>query len=185
MKNRLIIITGDLASGKSTLADALGTYLRVPVFKKDVIKEHYCDLYGFITREDNRKLSVMAVDFMINAFLSFASQQQNIILEANFRENELKQLEMLTQQFNYDVFLIVLRGDLQVLYKRFLDRLPSRHIAHRSMNLDYSLERFADYINELRDQDFVFTPNYLDMSNLDEDEVTEEALQIINDELGN
>ena len=47
-----------------------------------------------------------------------------------------------------------------------------------------SLERFADYINELRDQDFVFTPNYLDMSNLDEDEVTEEALQIINDELG-
>ena len=52
------------------------------------------------------------------------------------------------------------------------------------MNLDYSLERFSDYINELREQDSVFTPNYLDMSNLDEDEVTEEALQIINDELG-
>ena len=44
MKNRLIIITGDLASGKSTLADALGKHLNVPVFKKDVIKEQYCDL---------------------------------------------------------------------------------------------------------------------------------------------
>ena len=179
MKNRLIIITGDLASGKSTLADALGTYLRVPVFKKDVIKEQYCDLYGFITREDNRKLSVMAVDFMINAFLSFASQQQNIILEANFRENELKQLQMLTQQFNYDVFLIVLRGDLQVLYKRFLDRLPTRHKAHTSLNLDESFDRFKEYMEMLRNQDTVFIPHIIDTTNKNEKEVLDTVIKLL------
>ena len=41
-----------------------------------------------------------------------------------------------------------------------------------------------EYINSLRNQDFVFTPNYLDMSNLDEDEITEEAIQILEDEFG-
>ena len=69
-----------------------------------------------------------------------------------------------------------------MLYQRFLDRLPSRHIAHRSIHLEKSYEKFEEYINNLREQDFVFTPNYLDMSNLDEDEVTEEAIQIIEDE---
>ena len=108
----------------------------------------------------------------------------DLIMEANFRTSELAEIEGIADEYNYRVVLLVLTGDIPLLYQRFLDRLPNRHIAHRSMNLDYSLERFSDYINELRDQDFVFTPNYLDMSNLDEDEVTEEALQIISDELG-
>ena len=119
---RLIIITGDLAAGKSTLAAALSESLGIPFIIKDTLKEIVCDNVGYQTRQENRLLSITATQDMI--------------------------------------------------------------IAHRSMNLDYSLERFSDYINELRDQDFVFTPNYLDMSNLDEDEVTEEALQIISDELG-
>ena len=179
MKNRLIIITGDLASGKSTLADALGNYLKVPVFKKDVIKEQYCDLYGFITRDENRKLSVMAVDFMINAFFSFASQQQNIILEANFREEELRQLEQLCIQFNYEVVLIVLRGDIEILYKRFLERLPNRHRAHTSLNLDESIDRFREYIEMLRKQDTVFLPHIIDTTNKSAEEVFDIAIKLL------
>ena len=179
MKNRLIIITGDLASGKSTLADALGAYLKVPVFKKDVIKEQYCDLYGFITRDENRRLSVMAVDFMINAFFSFASQQQNIILEANFREEELRQLEQLCIQFNYEVVLIVLRGDIEILYKRFLERLPNRHRAHTSLNLDESIDRFREYIEMLRKQDTVFLPHIIDTTNKSAEEVFDIAIKLL------
>ena len=179
MKNRLIIITGDLASGKSTLADALGKHLNVPVFKKDVIKEQYCDMYGFITREDNRNLSVMAVDFMLNAFFSFASQSQNIIMEANFRENELKQIEQLCIQFNYDVTLIILRGDIDVLYKRFLERLPTRHRAHTSLHLDESVDRFREYIEMLRSQETVFIPHIIDTSNKTPEETFEIAIKLL------
>ena len=182
---KLIIITGDLAAGKSTLATSLSEQLKIPFITKDSLKEIACDVIGYSSREDNRLLSITATNDMIYFFKQCANVGTDIILEANFRKNELMELENLVDQYDYQVVLIVLTGDIPLLYQRFLDRLANRHIAHRSMNLDYSLERFADYINELRDQDFVFTPNYLDMSNLDEDEVTEEALQIINDELGN
>ena len=50
--SRLIIITGDLASGKSSLADSLSLRLNIPCFKKDVIKENLVDKYGFTTREE-------------------------------------------------------------------------------------------------------------------------------------
>ena len=178
-QRKLIIITGDLASGKSTLADALSKYLNVPAFKKDVIKEQYCDIYGFITREQNRNLSVMAVDFMINSFLSFASMQQNIIMEANFRENELRQIQEMATQFAYDVILIVLRGDIETLYKRFLERLPNRHRAHTSLNLDESIDRFREYIEMLRSQDTVFIPHIIDTSTKTPEEVFETAIKLI------
>ena len=181
---RLIIITGDLAAGKSTLAAALSESLGIPFIIKDTLKEIVCDNVGYQTRQENRLLSITATQDMIYFFKQCALVGNDLIMEANFRTSELAEIEGIAEEYNYRVVLLVLTGDIPLLYQRFLDRLPNRHIAHRSMNLDYSLERFSDYINELRDQDFVFTPNYLDMSNLDEDEVTEEALQIISDELG-
>ena len=181
---RLIIITGDLAAGKSTLAAALSESLSIPFIIKDTLKEIACDNIGYQTCQENRLLSVPATQDMIYFFKQCALVGNDLIMEANFRTGELLEIENIADEYNYRVVLLVLTGDIPLLYQRFLDRLPTRHIAHRSLNLDYSLERFTDYINELRNQDFVFTPNYLDMSNLDEDEVTEEALQIINDELG-
>ena len=59
-----------------------------------------------------------------------------------------------------------------------------RHIAHRSLNLDYSIERFASYINEIRNQDLIYPAYTIDMTDLDEDEVTEKALELIHQELG-
>ena len=181
---RLIIITGDLAAGKSTLAASLSQVLGMPFLTKDALKEIACDVIGYQNRQENRLLSVTATQDMIYFFKQCALANNDLILEANFRTDELNEIKRIAEEYNYQTVLLVLTGDIPLLYQRFLDRLPTRHIAHRSLNLDYSLERFTDYINELRNQDFVFTPNYLDMSNLDEDEVTEEALQIINDELG-
>ena len=94
------------------------------------------------------------------------------------------ELENLVDQYDYQVVLIVLTGDIPLLYQRFLDRLVNRHIAHRSMNLEESLDKFAEYINNLRNEDLVFFPHYIDMTNLDEDEVTQNALEIIHNELG-
>ena len=90
--SRLILITGDLASGKSSLADSLSLRLNTPCFKKDLIKERLVDKYGFKTREENRELSIKAVEFMFDALNKFALNKEDIILEANFRKDELERI---------------------------------------------------------------------------------------------
>ena len=165
---RLIIITGDLASGKSSLADSLSLKLAIPCFKKDVIKEQYCDMYGFKDREENRKLSIKAVEYMI----------EDLILEANFRGEELKQIQDIALQYGYDVALLVLRGNINELYERFLKRVPTRHKAHMSMHLDESVDKFKDYVLSQRKEELYFLPHIIDTSGKSEEEVLAKALDI-------
>lgn len=175
---KIILINGDLASGKSSLADSLSFALNIPCLKKDVIKERYCDKYGYTNREENRALSIKATDYMIDAFLQFAKQSNDIILEANFREEELKRIQDIAMQYDYDVRLIVLRCDIEVLYQRFLERLPTRHIAHMSMHLEDSIDKFQNYIEELRNNDPVFIPHIIDTTQKSKEEVLSLALKI-------
>ena len=177
---RVIVITGDLAAGKSSLADSLSLKLNIPAFKKDVIKEKFCDMYGYQTREENRQLSIKAVDYMIDAFVRFAKNDDDIILEANFRENELLNIKALAEQYGYEVILLVLRGDIEILYKRFMERLPNRHKAHMSLHLDESIEKYKEYIDEQRNENLVFLPHIIETTNKTEEEVLKLALEIIN-----
>lgn len=180
---KLIIITGDLAAGKTTLASSLSAELNIPYIVKDTLKEIACDEIGYSSREENRALSIVAVKDMLYFFKQIAMTGGDLIAEANFRNDELMNFKSLAEQYGYHVLLLVLTGDDALLYQRFLDRLPSRHIAHKSLNLDWSLERFTNYLNELRSIDYCFEPFFIDMSDLDEDEVVNEALNIIRENL--
>ena len=182
--NNLILITGDLAAGKSTLARSLSEELKIPCLIKDDLKEIACDAIGYETREENRALSIAAVNSMIYFFNQVAEVGGDLILEANFRNDEISAIKDIADEHGYNVVLIVLKGEINLLYQRFLDRLPDRHIAHRSLHLDYSIEKFAAYIEEIRNEDMIYPVNSIDMSELDEDEVVEEALNIIHMRLG-
>lgn len=175
---KVIVLTGDLASGKSSLADSLSLALAVPAFKKDIIKERYCDLYGYTTREENRALSIKATDYMIDAFKQFAKQGNEIILEANFRKNELERIKDIADEYEYDVRLLVLRGDIEVLYQRFLARLPNRHKAHMSLHLDESIDKFKEYIEEQRKEELIFLPHIIDTTKKSAEDILEIALKI-------
>ena len=89
---RLIVITGDLAAGKSTLAMALSEHYQIPFITKDALKEIACDIIGYSSREENRELSSVATSEMIYFFKQCALVGQDLILEANFRTDELKEL---------------------------------------------------------------------------------------------
>lgn len=177
--SRAIVITGDLASGKSSLADSLSLRLNVPAFKKDVIKENLVDKYGFETREENRALSIQAVNFMFDALRNFAKNNQDIILEANFREEELNELKAITDEYNYDVVLFVLRGDIDVLYERFLERLPNRHKAHTSIHLEDSVDKFREYVLSQRMEVYPFIPHIIDTTRKSNKEVFEIAIKYL------
>ena len=49
---KLILITGDLATGKSTLAKKLSQNLKILSFTKDVLKEVLSDVIGFSNRQE-------------------------------------------------------------------------------------------------------------------------------------
>ena len=180
----LILISGDLAAGKSTLAASLSEALNLVCLTKDSLKEIACDAIGYETREENRQLSIAATDSMIYFFNQCAKVGQSLILEANFRQDEISRIKEIADEYSYQVLLINLTGDINLLYQRFLDRLVNRHVAHRSLHLDYSIDRFAVYINDIRNQDLLYPAFNIDMTYLDEEEVTEEALKIVHQELG-
>ena len=175
--SKLILITGDLATGKSTLAKNLSKKLLINCFTKDDIKEKFCDMYGFHNREENRQMSVKATNFMIHTFGVFCMMGQDIILEANFRHDEIERIKNIALQYNVDVRLIVLRGDLEVLFDRFVKRIPTRHPAHKSLHLDESFEKFSGYVLEQRQEELEFSPTIIDSVKHNEQEVLELALK--------
>lgn len=135
--NKLILISGDLASGKSTFSKELSKQINVPVFNKDNIKEILGDVIGFKDREENLKLSVAT--FEIFEYMSKTLMKSNItyILESNFRSKELEKLKTLSIENNYEIITFVLQADIGVLHKRFMDRINSgtRNKVHMSVDL--------------------------------------------------
>lgn len=177
--NRLIIITGDLASGKSTLANALSRKLFIPCLLKDTMKEILADEIGFTDRKENKRLSHGAVNEMIYCFEQSAKVGADMILEANFHTMEMALLNRLAHKYNYQVCLIVLTADKKLLYERFMARVPTRHRAHLSIGLTESFEKFEEYIDESRKEDVVFPINRIDITDLKVEQVQEEAIKIL------
>lgn len=177
--NRLIIITGDLASGKSTLAFTLSNKIHITCLSKDKMKEILSDDIGFTNRAENVRLSHGAVNEMIYCFEQSAKVGADMILEANFHTMELALLSRLVNKYNYQACLIYVTGDKKLLYERFLQRVPTRHRAHLSLGLTESFEKFEEYIDGLRKEDLIFPVNRLDMTSLNEEEEYNEGLKIL------
>jgi len=177
--NRIIVITGMLASGKSTLADELALKYHCIALKKDSFKEALVDKYGYTNREENRQLSIRAVNEMFILGESYLTQNRDIILEANFRKDEIDKITFLSEKYHSKLFLFLLYGKKEILYERFLDRLPTRHKAHISIGLDKSIDLFNEYnsnlVNQLKEYNFV----YIDMTNMTKNEVLDYVSSLI------
>ena len=135
---KLLLITGDLATGKSTFANILSKRYDTNVFFKDSIKEVLGDTIGFANREENKKLSNVTMELMFFIFQEFGKLNKNLILESNFHTIELEKMHKMAFENNYEVLTIVLRGDVEILYKRYLNRMhnENRHPVHLSTTLD-------------------------------------------------
>ena len=148
---RLLIITGDIAAGKTTFSHILSNRYGVASLQKDDLKEILSDRIGFRDREENRRLSDAAVLVMIHVFGALAGADGDLILEANFRGGELEQLHETAREAGYRVLSLVLRVDDGVLYERYLNRMTNegRSPAHLSASLEI-WENFVRYIAEGR-----------------------------------
>lgn len=148
---KLLLLTGDIAAGKTTFSNQLSQRYRCAVFQKDTVKELLSDRIGFETRQQNKALSAAAVDMLCHAFSRIAPAGQDLILEANFHEDELQRLHSIARESQYKVLTLVLRGDVEVLYRRYLHRMneENRHPAHLATTLHIQ-EDFAKNARRLR-----------------------------------
>lgn len=136
--NKLILIMGDLATGKSTFASILSKRYETNMFFKDSIKEVLGDTIGFSNREENKKLSNATMELMFFILSEFGKINKNLILESNFHTVELAKIHEIANEYNYEVLTLVLRGETELLHKRFLNRIENenRHSVHLSTSLD-------------------------------------------------
>ena len=133
MKNKIIIVTGQCATGKSTFARRLSQVLGVPFFCKDTLKEALADGIG---REAARAAGPRLSEATFETIMHIAEQmfrvEQSAILEANFKPRECERLRSLIDKYGYDCLSYVFTGNLRVLCDRYKrrDDAGERHWSH-------------------------------------------------------
>lgn len=148
---KLLLIMGDLATGKSTFAGQLSVRFDTNLFTKDAIKEILGDTIGFSDRAENLKLSRATGELMCFLFAQFAKLDKDLILESNFRLAELEKLHAIAAEYDYQVLTLVLRADVQILHSRYLNRMhnENRHPVHLCTQFN-TTEGFRDYLESIR-----------------------------------
>lgn len=142
----LIIITGELASGKTTYGKMISNTLKIPFFSKDEIKEI---LYDSLNRdnlnyEDKRKIGRNSY----NVFYYIIEQQMKvgipIIAESNFAKESIPIIKSLLKKYDYRCITIRFEGDLHILHKRFLEREYSNE-RHTGLVADGVFDDFENF----------------------------------------
>lgn len=143
---KLILVNGDIATGKSHLADLLTDRFQLPLFTKDAFKEHLAETNPYSTYEENHRLSILSMDMLIQEFEKAASRDEDLILEANFHENHLREITKIAAKHAYSILNLNLFGSPDVLYQRYIHRRDheERHPVHAINRLN-DFESFKQY----------------------------------------
>ncbi|MCL2500226.1 MAG: ATP-binding protein [Defluviitaleaceae bacterium] len=140
--NKIIIVGGFPATGKSTFSRGLSLRLKLPCFNKDTIKEVMGDGFGIENAElinRNKKGSEATFKLMLHIAERFMQTGNACILESNFSElypqplSESNQLKQLVEKYNYDCLTFAFTGDPDVLGQRYADRDNERHWVHEKV----------------------------------------------------
>ena len=127
-----ILVGGMPAAGKSHMARVLSERLDLPVFSKDEIKERLYDTIGFRSRAEKVTLGVGAMEAMCYAAGQVMARDGSVILENNFERDSVPGVRRLLERYGCKPFTLLLTGDYEVIYQRFLrrDQSPQRHRGH-------------------------------------------------------
>lgn len=144
---KLILIGGVLASGKSTYSQIIKEKYHLNVINKDNLKEILGDNIYAKNREENKVLSLISFQLMMYLL---ENNQNTIVLESNFKPNEMAIIKKNCEKLNYQVLSLVFDATDQILHQRFLKRLnQSRHYVHKSQDFT-QIEDFKKTLDELR-----------------------------------
>ncbi|MCL2831813.1 MAG: ATP-binding protein [Treponema sp.] len=156
MNNKIIVITGYLASGKSTFALRLSKELNIPYLVKDTFKTALCAGAEITNRAESSRFSAITFDAMMYVTERLLETGCPLIIEGNFVPAGVKKIDeagtirRLTERYACQSLTFMFTGGAAVLYKRFIDRekTPERGQAN-TMFSEISLPDFEKMCRNL------------------------------------
>jgi RNase adaptor protein for sRNA GlmZ degradation len=170
MKYQVIIITGQIAALKTTIARKLEKDLQAYLLCKDDIKEELAKNINTSNREENAVLSKVTVSMMQFFLLSMCKHINRIIIEANFKRGEYNNLIERLKASNISYITFYFHGSFQSLYNRYLRRLETINPIHRSMGLinEKEFQESMEYYHEIyHNKNDIITIDTTDFTNED------------------
>jgi predicted kinase len=128
MKNKLIIITGYPASGKTTFALKLSKILDIPFFNLDSIKTAIGKVIEINSWENSICLGKSSFFVLMYILENLMKVNKSLIIENSFIESHEIAIKCLLEKYEYETLTYFFKCDLKILHKRFIER-------------EYSLER--------------------------------------------
>ncbi len=129
---RCVLISGIPASGKTGLGKYLSESLRLPMIGKDQVKEILFDTIGFSSRKEKVALGEGAMQLCYYFAEQLMKRGIPFLLENNFENSSKPMIKALLERYHCRPVTLLLTGDKQVIYRRFLEReySPDRHRGH-------------------------------------------------------
>lgn len=179
----IIIITGELAAGKTSYGKKISRVLEIPFFSKDEIKELLYDSISCANLDYEAKRKLGASSYSIFYYIMEEQMKvgRTLIVESNFVKESVPIIKKLLNKYNYKSITIRFEGDLQILHNRFLKREYSteRHIGLVSNGVFDDFKNFEQ--TALKSKEFKINNNEIlvdttDFSKVNFDEIIHNIL---------
>ena len=130
---KLIIVCGLPATGKTTFANALSKELKIVCLHKDTIKEALYESFGFSSLDDSKQLGTHSVTLLYKLAEEQLKNGVDLIMEAPFYfEEDYKLFRKWKRKYKIKIYSIICGADKETRDNRFTHR--DRHQAHHDID---------------------------------------------------
>jgi len=144
---RLVILTGAPASGKSSIAEAVGKKVGMDVISKDGFKIDLFEKYGFTNHAGKKKLSVKGETLMHESIEEHVRQDKDLIVDNNFKHFNVLRDILKKANKSIDIRCVYCVADYSILAKRYNERISegNRHQALFTLNQYPVIEGVSEF----------------------------------------
>ncbi len=167
-KPLVIVISGLPCTGKTALGTRIAQQFWLPFFSKDGFKERLFDDLGWSDRAWSKKLSLVSYKLLFYVLETQLEVGHSCIIEGNFDPVVHAQtLNILQQQYKFELFQIYCHAQPEVLLERFRARWASglRHPGHAD---NITLPEMEILVQKPMPLELIGTTWNLDTTNLEE-----------------
>tara|TARA_B100000003_G_scaffold128177_1_gene114920 strand:- start:65 stop:634 length:570 start_codon:yes stop_codon:yes gene_type:complete len=186
MTNKIILMIGGPATGKTTVGKILAKHFGLPFFSKDGVKEPIFDYVGCPTSIENESpLSGTKMDDAAQAILFHLLEMQisvnkGCLFDSTFGKSHVEELNRIFKHYDHKPIQIVCYAKKNILKERYYNRAINslRHPGHLDTVLAESFEKINSLYNAKKPLDLSSYNFLIDTSANNDKEINDIILSI-------